>query len=149
MADESNAYAMVIAGLKRKRNEIDKTIRQLEGLKADLTASLSSAVSDEGGTPTAASIVATVGKPYRGMRVSQATRKLLLSHGEMMRASEIVESLEAGGLKLKGKKKVSTLSAALYHRRKTTGDIVNPKRGHWGLKEWYPDQNFEKKPSDQ
>ncbi len=46
---------------------------------------------------------------------------------------------------LSGDNKANTIGSVLSRRQRQKGDIVSPKRGQWGLKEWYPGRTFGKK----
>ena len=78
------------------------------------------------------------------MSILQATIEVLRAKREALRAVEIVKVLEAGGLILTGKNNANTVNSVLHRRQAQTGDVVSPKRGHWGLREWYPGRNFGK-----
>lgn len=149
MADQSNAYAVVIADLKRQRDDIDAVIAQLEAM--------------EGGSPIHHK-VATVAKdetaakrpgekprnnPYLGMSIVDATKELLALNRKPMRPADIVADLEAGGMVLTGTNKSNTIGSVLNRRQNQKGDVVSVKRGTWGLKEWYPGRTFGKKSTEE
>ena len=144
MSDESNAYAVVIADLKRRRAEIDSMIANLEGL--EVAGGDPSPFADAGATPPAregAGQEPPAGNnSYLGMRIPQATIALLTAKRTALRPAEIVKALEEGGLILTGKNNANTVNSVLHRRQAQVGDVVSPKRGHWGLKEWYPGRVF-------
>jgi len=147
MTDESDPYAAVIADLERKRDDLDETIRRLKALRAG-----GAAVPMKPGGDAAAK-TEDIGEvdadnPFLGMSIVDATKALLGKKRKMMRTADIVERLEAGGLMLSGASKVNTVGSVLNRRQRQVGDIVSPKRGHWGLKDWYPGRNFGKKQGD-
>ena len=145
MVDKSNAYDLVIADLKRQRAEIDSMIAKLEAMAGSQPippADAPSASLPEGDVPPAPP--QDENNPYLGMRVADATVALLRKTRRAMIPIEIVQHLEAGGLLLSGVNKPGTVTTILTRRKKKNGDLVRPKRGQWGLKEWYPGRNFGK-----
>ena len=144
MSNESNAYAVVIADLKRRRAEIDSMIANLEGLTVAGVDSSPSA--DAGATPPAregpGQEPLAGNSPYLGMSIPKATIAVLQAKRTALRPAEIVKALEEGGLILAGKNNANTVNSVLHRRQVQVGDVVTPKRGHWGLKEWYPGRVF-------
>ena len=143
MSDKSNAYALVIADLKRRRAEIDIMIGNLEAL-AGTGGEPSSPANADVALPEreGAKIESPAGtNPYLGMSIPQATIAVLREQRETLRAGDIVKALEAGGLILTGKNNANTVNSVLRRRQAQVGDVVSPKRGHWGLKEWYPGES--------
>lgn len=147
MADHGNAYSVVIADLKAQRDELDKMIAKLETLASGKPIAVSDAAesvtSDE-----AAPGADDQENPYLGMSIVDAAKVVLNQRRKAMSPNELVEALEAGGLLLSGSNKANTIGSVMNRRQKQVGDIVSPKRGQWGLKEWYPGRNFAKKASD-
>lgn len=144
MVDKSNAYDLVIADLKRQRAEIDSMIAKLEALAGGQpvpAAEVPGAAPTEGDPPAPPQ---DENNPYLGMSVADATVALLRKTRRQMSAVEIVQHLEAGGLLLSGSNKPATVATLLSRRQKRNGDLVRPKRGLWGLKEWYRGRNFGK-----
>ncbi len=149
MAEKSNAYAMVIADLKRQRDEIDAIIARLEAMavgkptKPDFagTAKVQETIEDLDQAPE--------DNPYLGMSIGDATKELLVLKRKPMTPPEIVAHLEAGGIVLGGTNKSNTVGSVLNRRQSKVGDIVSVKRGTWGLKEWYRGRNFGKKPPEE
>lgn len=136
MTNQSSPYAAVIADLKRKREKIDLAIKALEEL---------------GGTmaPTEGDEIVRGAEEneshegrFLGKSIPEATKLLLQSSKKPLTNAEIVEALEKGGLILSSGNKPNTVGSVLNRRARQTGDIVSPKRGQWGLKEWYPGRNF-------
>ena len=145
MSDELNAYAMVIADLKRRRAEIDSVIANLEAVAAASGEPSPSGEADHSTLParTSAEHEPPAGNnPYLGVSIPQATIAVLRAKRTVLRPAEIVEALEEGGLRLAGKNNANTVNSVLHRRQAQVGDVVNPKRGHWGLKEWYPGRVF-------
>ena len=145
MTDNSNAYAVVIADLKRQRDDINAMIARLEAM-----ADGSLAQPDVAGVAKVQDAIEGPGQPpkdnpYLGMSIVDATKELLALKRKPMRPAEIVTHLEAGGIVLGGPNKSNTVGSILNRRQKNVGDIVTVKRGTWGLKEWYRGRNFGKK----
>ena len=144
MVDKSNAYDLVIADLKRQRSEIDAMIAKLEAMAGEQVIPPTDAPDappsegDPGGRSDPEN------NPYLGMRVADATVLLLKKTRRAMGPSEIVQHLEAGGLLLSGSNRPGTITTILSRRQGKNGDLVRPRRGQWGLKEWYPGRNFGK-----
>ena len=144
MTDKSNAYDLVIADLKRQRSEIDSMIAKLEAMAGNQPippADVLGASPTEGDAPV---VPQDENNPYLGMRVADATVVLLRKTRRAMSPAEIVHHLEAGGLLMSGSNKPATVGTLLTRRQKKHGDLVRPKRGQWGLKEWYRGRNFGK-----
>ena len=144
MADNPNAYDLVISDLKRQRAEIDAMIAKLQtmsGGQSIPSTDVPSASPTERDTPA---VPRDENNPYLGMRVADATVALLRKTRRSMSPVEIVHALEAGGLLLSGSNKPASVGTILTRRQNRNGDLVRPKRGQWGLKEWYPGRNFGK-----
>ena len=144
MVDKSNAYDLVIADLKRQRAEIDAMIAKLEAMAGGqgIPPAESPDAAPTEHDPRSQSD--SENNPYLGMRVADATVLLLKKTRRAMSPTEIVQHLEAGGLLLSGSNKPGTITTILKRRQTKNGDLVRPKRGQWGLKEWYPGRNFGK-----
>ncbi|MEM6973897.1 MAG: hypothetical protein AAF577_13940 [Pseudomonadota bacterium] len=146
MPDSKIAYSVVIADLKAQRDELDRMIMKLE------TMSSSSAPAASGVDPNAQhhDVPAATGhneqdNPFLGMSIVDAVKSILGRRRKAMSPVDLVEALEAGGLLLSGTNKPNTVGSVLNRRQRQVGDIVSPKRGMWGLKEWYPGRTFTKK----
>ena len=145
MSKEADAYALVIEDLKRQREEIDRTIAMLEARVS-------------GGPPPAR----PAAKPepdkesdhteetgddphsnnegeFLGKTVADAAKVVLNRRRKPMSPSAITAELERGGLPVASSR---TIASVLHRRSREVGDFVSPKRGLWGLKEWYPRRNF-------
>ncbi len=140
MSDENpitDPYAVVIADLRARRDELDRMIAALEAMSA-------------GGMPQPAKRVGPIPPPepesgpgaYLGMSIAEAARKLLASRREPMNNADIYAALTAGGLAMNSVEPMNTIGSVLTRRFHQVGDIVRVKRGVWGLKEWYPNRNF-------
>ena len=146
MTSESNAYAAVIADLKKRRDDLDAMIRNLEALSGGGPASVASA--DPIGPQQPEVGVGANGSPYLGMSIVDAAKAVLQKQRSMMTPADITDAIQAGGVMLSGDNPGNTVGSVLNRRSKKVGDIVSPKRGYWGLKEWYPGRNFSKKADD-
>jgi hypothetical protein len=130
-------YAAVLADLLRRREEIENAIKVIESVRGVGTA---------GTAPSAAeqSDVNQHGR-YLGMSIAEAAKLLLKSRRRTMTSAEIVEGLVAGGLALTSAEPANVIGSILTRRFYGPGDVVRVSRGQWGLKEWYPGRNFQKK----
>lgn len=145
MSDESNAYAVVIEDLKRQRDEIDEIIVRLEARASGspVTTESTSASEDDKGHGQQAKISQGEIKEgeFLGKTVIEAARIVLERHRRPMRPAEIMEELELGGLLLTNQ---NTVASVIHRQSRANKDFVSPKRGVWGLKEWYRGRNFSK-----
>lgn len=144
MVDKSNAYDLVIADLRRQRAEIDTMIAKLEAMAGGQPIPPAEAAEASAINPDASQSSQEENNPYLGMSVADATVALLKKTRKAMSPVEIVKELEAGGLLLSASNKPATIGTLLARRQKRVGDLVRPKRGQWGLKEWYPGRTFGK-----
>lgn len=131
-------YAIVLADLLAKKEQIDSAIHAIEmvrGINAT-SASLSQVATINSNTDSAGA--------YLGMSISEATIKLLQTKRKQMTNSEILAALKSGGMVLNSADPLNTVGAVITRRSKDTGDIVKVGRGIWGLREWYPGRSFNK-----
>lgn len=146
MTSETNAYSAVIADLKKRRDELDAMIAKLETLASGGSTSVvrlaGSKEDDAGGR------MGDGGNPYLGKSIINAAKDVLQKKRAMMTPAEITKAIQGGGLVLSGDNPGNTVASVLHRRSKKHGDVVSPKRGYWGLKDWYPGRNFNKKASD-
>ncbi len=136
----SDPYEAVIADLVAKRDEMDRAIAFLSGVRAlqggvPLSVGVAASPNSDNG------IVETAGM-FLGMSIVDAAKKLLAMRKRTMGNVEIAREIQAGGLVLSGKDPVNVVGSVLTRRFNDTGDIVKVGRGIWGLKEWYPGRNF-------
>ena len=141
MSKESDAYAFVIGDLKRQRDEIDRTIARLEALNSGIPVSDTPRGDAESSTQEEQIEETPKDSDFLGMKVIEAAKIVLKQRRKPMSPSAIAAELERGGLLTAGSQTISTM---LQRRRNQVGDVVSPKRGVWGLKEWYPRRNFGK-----
>lgn len=138
----TNPYAAALADLRRKRAEIDNTIKVLETMSGLNLAEISSSgptPSTEPGPPQKGGVE---GEPFLGMSIVDAAKKLLAARNRKMGNKEIAAELAAGGLVMKSADPVNTVGSVMTRRFNHVGDVVRVGRGTWGLKEWYPNQSF-------
>lgn len=136
---DADPYAAVIADLRSRREQIDQTIRLLEGLSGHISAPPSPEPTVDGpqreGAPGA----------FLSMSIPDAAKKLLGLRKRALGNGEIAAALQAGGLVMNSADPQNTIGSILTRRFYQTGDIVRVGRGIWGLAEWYPGRNFKKK----
>lgn len=140
MSDESivDPYALVLADLRAKRDQIDTAIAAIEGLQGG-AATLKPVVHPT--APVDAAPAAPAGA-FLGMSIPDATKKLLARERRAMTNPEIWDKLKAGGLHLNSLDPVNTVGSVISRRFDKVGDIVRVGRGTWGLVEWYPGRSF-------
>lgn len=143
MAEESQAldhYAIVLADLRAKREQIDQAIQALESLRGAPAAPARLAAME-------LSVDASIDTPgaFLGMTIADAAKKLLAARRKVTGNVEMAAAFKSGGLALSSVDPVNTIGAVLSRRAQNTGDIVKMGRGQWGLAEWYPGRNFKKK----
>ncbi|MDR7102820.1 winged helix-turn-helix domain-containing protein [Croceicoccus sp. BE223] len=139
-------YAAVLADLRAKRDEIDKTIKFLEGMSGvKIASSTGHALAASSAHAVGATIEdsATLDEgAFHGMSIVDATKKLLAMRKRKMGNPEIARELAAGGLVMTSADPVNTVGSVLTRRYNQVGDVVKVARGTWGLKEWYPNRTF-------
>lgn len=146
MTNETNAYSAVIADLKKRRDELDAMITKLEALASGGAVNSGDTSYENKGDDN--SQLSRGDNPYLGMSIIDAAKDVLQSKRKMMSPAEITNEIQRGGLVLSGDNPGNTVASVLNRRQKKHGDVVSPKRGYWGLKDWYPGRNFGKKSSD-
>ena len=141
MSTESNAYVVVIDDLRRQRDEIDRMIVRLEALAAasPVPVSVGSTQGAESLDEADAQDAPPTEGEFLGMKVHEAARVVFSRRRKLMKPADIMADLERGGLIVASSR---TISSVLHRRGRDVGDFVNPKRGFWGLKEWYPNRSF-------
>jgi hypothetical protein len=142
METEQNAidYQAVLADLEAKKGELDQAIAAIKRIVGDPGLSLpaGSVKHPSHGatlTPTA----------FFGMSVAEGAKKYLSIVKEPKTTPDIATALQDHGMKTVSKNFTVTVYSGLDRRRIEVGDIVRPKRGLWGLAEWYPGMRKERK----
>ena len=138
MADSPEIdYTAVLADLKAKRDRLDAAIAGIEsmlGLKATLTSSSTVTANLTAGAPSA-----DLGPgAFLGMKIVDATVKLLTARRQAMRTDDIVTELKRGGIAFSTDSPVNTVGSVLHREYKGGGEVVSVGRGVWGLAEWHP-----------
>ncbi len=144
MSNESEGfdpYAVVLADLRAKRDQIDQAIQAIESVRGN-----AAPMRGSGQMSTAAEIVKNDAGIFLGMSIAEAAKKLLTSRKQAMNNADIAAALKHGGLVMSANTDPQNMVGSILTRRfNQTGDIVRVGRGIWGLKEWYPNRSF--KPS--
>jgi hypothetical protein len=81
---------------------------------------------------------------FFGMTISEAIKKYLAMARRPQRASDIARALDQGGLLHSSKNWLNTVQSTLTRQK---GEVVKLPNG-WGLAEWYPGRNFDKRRED-
>ncbi len=82
---------------------------------------------------------------FHGLSIEAAVKKLLLMRRKTLGAQEIAASLREGGLPLQSETPANTVTSILHRAFTRGGEVVRIGRGQWGLQEWYPNQRFNRK----
>ena len=147
MSIETDPFVLVVERLKREREELDRMIALLEARIAGTTPSApNEAVPDAEEQDDRIEETDDRATPendgeFLGMRVAEAARIVLSHRRRPMSPAAITTELERGGLPVSSSR---TIASVLHRRSRSVGDFVSPKRGVWGLKEWYPGRSFGK-----
>lgn len=136
----NDPYALVLADLRAKRDQIDIAIRAIENLLSGKVSpitepnaeSISPDASDDAGA-------------FLGMSIAEAAKKLLTTKRRAMNNAEIAAGLVAGGLVMNSREPQNTVGSILTRRFDSVGDVVRVGRGTWGLAEWYRNRTFKRK----
>ena len=142
-AGAANSYALVLADLRKRRDEIDNAIRVLLRVSGE-TPTVEGELAQQVGADVPPPPLQDEGA-YLGMSIPDAAKKLLQSRRTKMGNAEIAAALQAGGLILRSAEPSNTVGSVLTRRFNMVGDIVRAGRGQWGLKEWFPHQNFRRR----
>lgn len=144
-----DAYELVLADLRAKRDQIDQAIALIQSLRHGgaliATGAMSVGASVPGGVSPQIekSAVDALGPgAFLGMTIADAAKKLLAVERRTLTNAEIVGAFDKGGLVLNSTDKLNTVGSVLNRRFQQVGDVVRISRGTWGLKEWYPNRTF-------
>lgn len=125
-------YGIILADLKAKRSELDKVIKNLEGLAGlGLLNHVGDArISSHMATPDDSDL--------SRLGTYEATAVLLKRRGSTMKTTEAYQELIKNNVVSKDTK-LATVAATLYKAVKTKKDakIKLAGRGEWALKEWH------------
>ena len=148
MSKEPDPFVQVVERLKREREEIDRTIALLETrISSGGPPPAHAAEKPEAPEGTGQAEETDDQAPsdqegeFLGKKVAEAARIVLNRRRKPMSPLSITAELERGGLPVASSR---TIASVLHRRSRDVGDFVSPKRGVWGLKEWYPGRSFGK-----
>jgi len=142
-------YQAVLADLESKRDELENAIGVIKRIMG-IAHGASAPSPGHAKHPPALTLTPT---SFFGMSVGDAAKKYLAIVKEPKTAPDIAKALQGHGVKTVAKNFNVTVFGAL-ERKEDAGEVVRPKRGLWGLPEWYPGfrakkANGEKKEGDQ
>jgi hypothetical protein len=132
-------YQAVLADLEVKRDELEQAITAIKRMLGESVEGSSTGQRKQPQTGNA--LTPTV---FFGMSVGDATKHYLSTAKEPKSAPEIAKALQDHGIKTVSKN-FNVIVFSTLTRLETSGEIVRPKRGLWGLKEWYPGHRPAKK----
>ena len=131
MPDQPINYAAVLADLEAKRAQLDSAIAAIKTLMEQTGALAATAPP----VPRIAGLSEVPSQAFAGLSVSAAVRKLLEMMQRRMTVREIMQGLQAGGLK---PSKYRNVYAILRQRESDKADIIKVD-AKWGLAEWNPE----------
>lgn len=137
-------YAVVIADLRVRRDEIDVAIKTLEAMQREPTDQANKASARRDNVIAIATREIVVGD-LLGLSISEAALKLLRLMGEGMSVREIAQTLKDHGFMIFSKDPVATVGVILSRRKRKVGDIIRVGSKKWGLKEWFIDCDINQK----
>jgi hypothetical protein len=134
-------YAVVLADLRAKRDQIDQAIQAIENVRSGVA-------SVKGNSPAAPENAPNDAGAFLGMSIADAAKKLLSTRKQAMGNADIAAALKQGGVVMSANTDPQNMVGSILTRRfEKVGDIVRVGRGIWGLKEWYPNRSFKTKGS--
>jgi len=131
MPDQPINYAAVLADLEAKRAQLDLAIGAIKALMEQTGALAATAPP----VPRIAGLSEVPSQAFAGLSVSAAVRKLLEMMQRRLTVREIMQGLQAGGLK---PSKYRNVYAILRQRESDKADIIKVD-AKWGLAEWNPE----------
>jgi hypothetical protein len=131
MPEQPINYSAVLADLEAKRAQLDSAIAAIKALMEQTGALAATAPP----VPRIAGLSEVPSQAFTGLSVSAAVRKLLEMMQRRMTVREIMQGLQAGGLK---PSKYRNVYAILRQRESDKADIINVD-AKWGLAEWNPE----------
>lgn len=126
-------YAAVVADLRAKRDEIDRTIAFLEALGgvSKLVAKVEDKVAVAPRPPTNQAAHET---PIQQLAMGDASIAVLRAMSRPLTSREIMESLQRRGYDFKNAANpVNNVNSALAHRAKVRGDVARHGTRYWSL----------------
>jgi len=124
-------YAAVLADLEAKRVQLDSAIASIKVIIAQTGVMAATAPP----VPRIASLSDVPPRAFVGLSVSAAVRQLLEMMQRRMTVREIMQGLQAGGLK---PSKYRNVYAILRQRESDKFDVIKVDK-KWGLAEWNPE----------
>lgn len=124
-------YAAVLADMQAKRAQLDSAIAAIKVLIQQTGVMAATAPP----LPRIAGLSQVPPRAFVGLSVSAAVRQLLEMMQRRMSVREIMQGLQAGGLK---PSKYRNVYAILRQREADKADIIKVDR-QWGLAEWNPE----------
>jgi hypothetical protein len=124
-------YAAVLADLEAKRAQLDSAIAAIKALLEQTGAMAATAPP----VPRIASLSEVPPRAFLGLSISAAVRILLEMMQRRLSVREIMQGLQAGGLK---PSKYRNVYAILRQRESDKADVIKVD-ARWGLAEWNPE----------
>jgi hypothetical protein len=124
-------YAAVLADLEAKRAQLDSAIAAMKTLMEQTGVMAATAPP----VPRIASLSEIPPQAFVGLSISNAVRRLLEMMQRRLSVREILQGLQAGGLK---PNKYRNVYSILRGREAYQADIIKVDR-QWGLAEWNPE----------
>lgn len=131
MPDPPINYAAVLADLEAKRAELDSAIAAIKVVIRQTGAFAATTPV----VPRIASLSAVPPNAFVGLSTSAAVHQLLEMVQRRLTMKEIMQGLQAGGLK---PNKYRNIYAILRQREAYKADVINVN-AKWGLAEWNPE----------
>lgn len=125
-----DAYEVVLADLRQRRDELDTAIKAVEAVRGGRSSTLSPASLTTIAPPAGGSV-----SEFAGLSIAEASKVVLRARGEVMHTSQIVPPLQSGGVKLTSVDPINTVNSILNRRANSVGDIVRVGRSMWALKD--------------
>jgi hypothetical protein len=139
-SDGFDPYAVVLADLRAKRDQIDQAIQAIESVRSGV------AFGKVNGSAAASENAPNDAGAFLGMSIADAAKKLLSTRKQAMGNADIAAALKQGGVVMSANTDPQNMVGSILTRRfEKVGDIVRVGRGIWGLKEWYPNRSFKVK----
>lgn len=124
-------YAAVLADLQAKRVQLDSAIAAIKVLMQQTGVMAATAPP----VPRIAGLSQVPSRAFVGLSISAAVRQLLEMMQRRMSIGEIMQGLQAGGLK---PSKYRNVYAILRQRESDKADVIKVD-AKWGLAEWNPE----------
>ena len=127
-------YAVVLADLRAKRDEIDNLIRSLEAFRPGTTTTAPVMPAEPPSLPEhPSSSSGMVRGSLFGLSIVDAAKAVLKQNGHPMKNVEIVEAIRAGGHAMNSPDPINTVSSVLNRALQQGIGIVRVGRGVWQI----------------